>query len=871
MIQEFSVTNYRSIKDRQTISFLANKRMESGAEQYTTVDISDSVRLLKFAVLYGYNASGKTNIIQALDFLRYLVVDGRETKDILIKLNPFKFDSKTVKQPSEFNLIFYIDKIKYDYLIVLDKKRIYKEILNFWPEGRKARIYNRYSDLEKNVSKITFGTKVDLSNKDKNFIVGNTLDNNTVLYTYQKTNITNEELKNVYNYFHNSVLPLISPRTALREWTINQFIKNDKNKGILLQLMKKADFQIDEFEAKKVIVPLPDDKNFLEKIRLLNEGNKKLNDSEIKEIEKNELYFNHKTKLGNFELKSTEESEGTQRYFGLGGILRILIEENCYVGIDELESSLHPDLVTFLLEIFFVNSNNSQILATTHAQYLMELDFIRRDMVWFCEKDEKGLERLTEDNKDFKIYENEKDSQQDIDKIPQLSKDDLPKEIRTFEHEKYIIEGVETYLQSLETNQIIYTDGFFKIENLDLEQLKKVPILIRMLQLSGIGDLSYDQVALKIRDKTGGLSLFLESSSIFGEEKEEFFAIGFRLKSLKEENSEALELLSDILRNSNLDDLERLKATINDLTSSFESSIGAVPQMFAAQRASASFSALLYKNELLNGIKQWLFLEEIDLENSDELKELSLELEKLRNQIIKKENLILHICNESSSAEGIKEFINSFEQKSKESFNKSEKVPVVKDIELFRIPSPVSSTSLATFSAKAGSKLQAHQTILSHILTTNHLWTQIRGSGGAYGAFSQVDLLEELVVFNTYRDPRIKASLNDIKKILDEIALNGVGQNILDKSIINIVGREIRPLYPKEASIITFRRELYNISDSFRAQRRADLLNTTVEDIKNAAKAIIEAIDKKSKTVVIGSQKLFDKDQFEVHSTKLPL
>ncbi|MFA5513353.1 MAG: insulinase family protein [Sphaerochaetaceae bacterium] len=485
--------------------------------------------------------------------------------------------------------------------------------------------------------------------------------------------------------------------------------------------------------------------------------------------------------------------------------------------------------------------------------------------------EETEWEKLIEDNKNFEAFENSKESEEAIATIPRLNKEDLPKEIRVFEQREENINGVTLYLQNLDTNGIIYTDGFFKIENLSFKELVNIPLLIRMLQLSGVGKLSYDEIALKIRDKTGGLSLFLETSTVLGDNKEEFIALGFRLKALKEDNSEALNLLSDILRNSNLDDLERLKATINDLISSFESSVTSMPQMFGSQRASASLSPLLYKNELLNGIKQWLHLNKIDLKSDEELKKVSLSLIKLRDKIVKKGNLILHICNETKNEQELLPFITSFEQEEKVAKKRAEQLPILKDIELFRIPSPVSFSAVVSLSAKAGSRLQAHQTVLAHVLTTNHLWNQIRGIGGAYGASTHIDMLEELIIFTTYRDPRIKASLNDYFEILKEISNKGIEQNILDKSIINIVGKEIRPLYPKEASMIAFRRKLYNITDNFRSERRSYLLDTSIEDIKNGAKAILEALENKSKTVVIGSQKLFDKDSFTVKSVKLPL
>lgn len=403
MIQEFSVRNFLSIKDKQTLSFVANKKLESGAEEFLCFDVNESVKLLKLAILYGANASGKTNLLLALTFLNKLVVEGRETKEKKIGFVPFKFDHEIIQQPGEFNLIFYIDKIKYDYYVKVDSKRIYNEVLYFWPEGRKAIIYNRTSDRAKEISKISFGIKAELTANDKNIIKGNTLENNTVLYTYKKINIENKILKKVVSYFNEAFLPYAEPKSPLRHWSISQLLENSNGKDIILQLMKKADFQISEFEIKKNVEPV--DEKTLQIIKILNEANENFNEEEYREIENNELYFQHKTSRGIFKLSSTEESEGTQRYFGLAGVLREIINFNHIITIDEIESSLHPDLVSFLLQAFLVNSQNSQMIVTTHAQYLMTLDYMRRDMIWFCEKAEDGSSQYFS-AQDFKIHKN---------------------------------------------------------------------------------------------------------------------------------------------------------------------------------------------------------------------------------------------------------------------------------------------------------------------------------------------------------------------------------------------------------------------------------------------------------------------------------
>ncbi|MGD6730481.1 MAG: AAA family ATPase [Pleomorphochaeta sp.] len=111
MIQEFYVENYKSIKDRQGISFVPNKKMNNGYEDYLLVNASDKVKLLKLGILYGYNASGKSNPLEDMDFLRRLALYAPNAKDEETGFDPFLLDADSVNKSGVFSLIFYINNI----------------------------------------------------------------------------------------------------------------------------------------------------------------------------------------------------------------------------------------------------------------------------------------------------------------------------------------------------------------------------------------------------------------------------------------------------------------------------------------------------------------------------------------------------------------------------------------------------------------------------------------------------------------------------------------------------------------------------------------------------------------------------------------
>ncbi|MDC7249847.1 MAG: ATP-binding protein [Sphaerochaetaceae bacterium] len=404
MIQEFYVENYKSIKDRQGISFVPNKKMNNGYEDYLLVNASDKVKLLKLGILYGYNASGKSNLLEAMDFLRRLALYAPNAKDEETGFDPFLLDADSLNKSGVFSLIFYINNIKYEYFVELNSSTIISEKLFFTPEVRKTKLFSRYYDEIEHVSTISFGGRCGLKAKEKLFIEGNTLENCTVLAAYRKTNVNSKELDKVVEYFQYHILPIVTPRVVLRDWSFDRLKQNDKRKDFFIKLLTKADFQISDLEIKEEALELTEE--MLKEIQKEGVPSQLLEELKTKKtIETNELYFAHSTSKGKFNISSEKESQGTMRYFGLGGILNEIVSSSKFINIDEIETSLHPELVAFFIRQFLMNANESQLFVTTHNQFLMEQDYMRNDMIWFCEKDEDGISNYYS-VQDFKLHKN---------------------------------------------------------------------------------------------------------------------------------------------------------------------------------------------------------------------------------------------------------------------------------------------------------------------------------------------------------------------------------------------------------------------------------------------------------------------------------
>jgi AAA15 family ATPase/GTPase len=394
MLLSFSVENFSSIKEKQTLSFIANK---SDHLENAYVIKKKGIRILKMIMIYGANASGKSNILKALDFLKTIVIHPKNKKDEKLEYEPFLFDNKTIDKPTKFSIEFIINDIRYFYEVSFNKLYILNETLYFY-DPNKALVFERKTNLKKELSEIEFGSKIKIDNTTKERLETNLLTNNTVLGTFLKTNVEIKEIKEVVEWFNNNLKPLIHPEFELKHQIVEIIEKDELLKKYVILILKKADFQISD-----IIIKRKSFKDIYEQI--LSYINYK-NRFSLEEFIENggyekgvhkplEIKFIHSVKKEKFDLAYELESEGTKRFFELAGLLALSIKNSTIFPIDELESSLHPDLFRQFILMFLMNTKNSQIIATTHnREILKEKDLFREDTIWFTEKDENASTQL---------------------------------------------------------------------------------------------------------------------------------------------------------------------------------------------------------------------------------------------------------------------------------------------------------------------------------------------------------------------------------------------------------------------------------------------------------------------------------------------
>ena len=385
MIIDFSVENFFSIRERQTLSFLADDNIRH-LEDYYVTEVAGK-RILKAGLIFGANASGKTTILNALDFFRSVVVDPKNSKNTSLARVPFLMDYSSRGKDTLFEINFIQNGQTYYYQLILNDQYIVSEVLKTRKNGKL--VYKRTTDAVNQVSDIQWGTFSQLKDKyDIVVLAKNTLWNETVIAGFLKTNMEQPCLKEVSDWFGRYLNSIIRPSLDLTGFILENIDNGSIDSKGLIPILMKADLNISDIQIKKRSETLgytpsryfEDDEIFRAKIKDGSVGYDIYN-----------LRFRHDNKDGErfSDIKFKYESLGTQRYFGLAGILYLMIKNSCCFCLDELESSIHPELAKHFLLTFCVNTKNSQLIATTHdREFLNNKDIFRNDMIFFTEKDD---------------------------------------------------------------------------------------------------------------------------------------------------------------------------------------------------------------------------------------------------------------------------------------------------------------------------------------------------------------------------------------------------------------------------------------------------------------------------------------------------
>lgn len=358
MVLEIALTNFFSINEKITLDLQAAniQTKEARVLDGNTFKVGNE-RLLKTVAIYGANASGKSNIIKAVKAAVDMILDSHNYNEgDSFGFKPFKFGRNDI--PSEFYIRFIVNGIEHEYSFSCTRDEIITEILYYYPKGRKALIFSR--DERKaggKKEKYEFTTVI----RRPMDVASNT--SRKTLFLSRASQMDREKAKEIYRWFNEQLVFSYRGNASV---ATDRFLGN--NKDAVLRVLKAADSDIVEFTYK---------------------------DGEL-------TTFHRRNPSLPFDF-NTEESEGTKILFRIMLTVMDVVRNNKVMFLDEVETSLHPRLVEYLINLFH-NSRSAQLVFTTHNTHLLDMTRFRKDQIFFVNKRDDGSSDLYSlfDYKDFR-------------------------------------------------------------------------------------------------------------------------------------------------------------------------------------------------------------------------------------------------------------------------------------------------------------------------------------------------------------------------------------------------------------------------------------------------------------------------------------
>jgi AAA15 family ATPase/GTPase len=401
MIQELKIKNFLSFKDEVKFSFEASN--DKFAEDSQVVTINENTRLLRFAIVYGYNASGKSNLLSALSFLSYFWSYQPKSLDAKTGVIPFKLDKPSSKVPSSFDMVFYVKNTKYWYQLELDESQVFLEKLSYYKTSQPIMLFERTLKDSQSVIQINPNAE-KISATAKEMISVNCLKNISFFVARNKVNVSLPIIDAAKDWMRNQLMPVVFPTMDLTSFAQKQTSGNNELTRYIVDFLHAADFNITNISSEVITQQLTD-----EAVRFLTENNDDTDEASILETERIkrertlkqiQTSFEHTVENSNgteaYQMDKQYESRGTLRTFGIEAALFDAQNNQSILPIDEIETSLHPKLLEKILFEYLKTPSRSQIIVTTHNDGLLDLldDLIRKDSVWFTEKKKSGVTDL---------------------------------------------------------------------------------------------------------------------------------------------------------------------------------------------------------------------------------------------------------------------------------------------------------------------------------------------------------------------------------------------------------------------------------------------------------------------------------------------
>ena len=404
MLIEFTVSNFHSIRSPQTLSLVASKALkdrELEGNAFEAGVVEGLPKLLRSTAVYGPNAAGKSTLVSALSFMHRMVTTSAQKAQVgeLIDIQPFRLSAESRKQDSEFEIHFIENGVRYQYGFSLNTERITSEWLIAYPLGKPQRWFERVFDVVSGKDQYKFSTFFTGGKKLHQDRAALTIGN--ALYLSVAVQKGSEQLQPAFAWFQKR-LQVISAVNLTDSGFTARMCESAEDKKRVLDFMNSANISFDDITIEKKSFSMDDLPTDMPSV-VKDEFARVMSGKTMREPK-----FLHKD-VDTGELipfDGEDESDGTRSLFAFAGPWLDVLANNYVLVVDEIDTSLHPLVVHHLIRLLHGHASHAQLVFTTHDTTLMSQRILRRDQIWFVEKDKGKATRLYS-LADFSPRENE--------------------------------------------------------------------------------------------------------------------------------------------------------------------------------------------------------------------------------------------------------------------------------------------------------------------------------------------------------------------------------------------------------------------------------------------------------------------------------
>ncbi len=494
-----------------------------------------------------------------------------------------------------------------------------------------------------------------------------------------------------------------------------------------------------------------------------------------------------------------------------------------------------------LIDIYILNNNHKVYVTASPSNTIAKEKeaALKQKLKEYKESlTKEELELLVKDTKALKEYQQEPSNEEDLKKIPLLSKEDIDDYVEPINNTLEEIDGIKIIKHDIFTNGIGYLRLYFNTINVPKKLIPYIGLLTNVLGKVNTNNYSYQELTTEINSNTGGINTNMTIVSLPDNQCMPLFT--FTASSLFEKSEFVINIINEIITNTIFTDEKRLYEIIAETKSQKQMYFMGAGHAASYTRAGSYIRSYLKYQDDVDGIGQYWFIENLEKEFNEKKNEIINSLQQLMIYIFRKENLIISYTGSNDS---YKTYISDLIKNLNKEEIKEEPFKFVPDIknEGFKTPSQVQYVARFGNFEKVGNYHGAFL-VFGMALSYDYLWTQIRVLGGAYGCMTNTSRQKD-VYFVSYRDPNLERTNDVFEKVIEYLDNFNPSEEELTKYIIGAIGTLDTPLTPRAKGDTDFLYYLKNVKHEDLINERKQVLNVTLDDIKALKPLIKEVLD----------------------------